>query len=116
MESGEAAAVTNDDALLFGLVGKSKDPTAYDFVGKYVSVGLASCTARMILRLKLMDARSQACSAMGRSGRSMPSGSRWRVQAADEPVHERKPQAAEQIRRTVGNSAGGGVLRSGRPL
>ncbi len=38
MESGEAAAVANDDALLFGLVGKSKDPTAYDFVGKYVSV------------------------------------------------------------------------------
>jgi glutamate/aspartate transport system substrate-binding protein len=38
MESGEAAAVANDDALLFGLVSKSKDPSAYDFVGKYVSV------------------------------------------------------------------------------
>ena len=38
MESGEAAAVANDDALLFGLVGKAKDPTAFDFVGKYVSV------------------------------------------------------------------------------
>lgn len=38
MESGEAIAVANDDALLFGLVGKSKDPTAYDFVGKYLSV------------------------------------------------------------------------------
>lgn len=36
--SGEAAAVANDDALLFGLVTKSKDPSAYDFVGKYVSV------------------------------------------------------------------------------
>ena len=36
--SGEAAAVANDDALLFGLVTKSKDPEAYDFVGKYVSV------------------------------------------------------------------------------
>jgi len=38
MESGEAAAVANDDALLFGLVGKSKDPSTYDFIGKYVSV------------------------------------------------------------------------------
>ncbi len=36
--SGEAAAVANDDALLFGLVTKAKDPSAYDFVGKYVSV------------------------------------------------------------------------------
>ncbi len=36
--SGEAMAVANDDALLFGLVTKSKDPGAYDFVGKYVSV------------------------------------------------------------------------------
>ena len=36
--SGEAVAVANDDALLFGLVTKSKDPEAYDFVGKYVSV------------------------------------------------------------------------------
>ena len=36
--SGEALAVTNDDALLFGLVTQSKDPGAYDFVGKYVSV------------------------------------------------------------------------------
>ena len=36
--SGEALAVANDDALLFGLVTKSKDPSAYDFVGKYVSV------------------------------------------------------------------------------
>ena len=38
MVSGEAQAVANDDALLFGLVTKSKDPEAYDFVGKYVSV------------------------------------------------------------------------------
>ena len=38
MVSGEAQAVANDDALLFGLVTKSKDPSAYDFVGKYVSV------------------------------------------------------------------------------
>jgi glutamate/aspartate transport system substrate-binding protein len=38
MVSGEAVAVANDDALLFGLVTKSKDPEAYDFVGKYVSV------------------------------------------------------------------------------
>ncbi len=38
MDSGEAMAVANDDALLFGLVGKAKDPTAYDFVGKYISV------------------------------------------------------------------------------
>ena len=36
--SGEAFAVANDDALLFGLVSKSRDPEAYDFVGKYVSV------------------------------------------------------------------------------
>ncbi len=38
MVSGEVQAVANDDALLFGLVTKSKDPEAYDFVGKYVSV------------------------------------------------------------------------------
>jgi glutamate/aspartate transport system substrate-binding protein len=38
METGEAAAVANDDALLVGLVSKSKDPTMFDFVGKYVSV------------------------------------------------------------------------------
>ena len=38
MVSGEAQAVANDDALLFGLVTKSKEPEAYDFVGKYVSV------------------------------------------------------------------------------
>ncbi len=38
METGAAVAVANDDALLFGLVTKSKDPGAYDFVGKYVSV------------------------------------------------------------------------------
>ena len=38
MVSGEAQAVANDDALLFGLVTKSKDPADYDFVGKYVSV------------------------------------------------------------------------------
>jgi glutamate/aspartate transport system substrate-binding protein len=38
MESGDAVAVANDDALLFGLVSKSKDPSAFDFVGKYVSV------------------------------------------------------------------------------
>ena len=36
--SGDALAVANDDALLFGLVTQSKDPGAYDFVGKYVSV------------------------------------------------------------------------------
>ena len=38
METGAAVAVANDDALLFGLVTKSKDPSAFDFVGKYVSV------------------------------------------------------------------------------
>ncbi len=38
METGAAAAVANDDALLFGLVTKAKDPGAFDFVGKYVSV------------------------------------------------------------------------------
>ena len=32
----EATAVANDDALLFGLVTKSIDPEAYDFVGIYV--------------------------------------------------------------------------------
>ena len=36
--SGEVSAVANDDALLFGLVTKSADPQAYDFVGKYVSI------------------------------------------------------------------------------
>ena len=36
--SGDALAVANDDALLFGRVTQSKDPGAYDFVGKYVSV------------------------------------------------------------------------------
>ena len=38
METGAAVAVANDDALLFGLVTKAKDPGAFDFVGKYVSV------------------------------------------------------------------------------
>ena len=38
MELDAVAAVANDDALLFGLVSKSKDPAAFDFVGKYVSV------------------------------------------------------------------------------
>ena len=38
MELGTALAVANDDALLFGLVSKSKDPGAFDFIGKYVSV------------------------------------------------------------------------------
>jgi glutamate/aspartate transport system substrate-binding protein len=38
METGAALAVANDDALLFGLVSKAKDPSAFDFVGKYVSV------------------------------------------------------------------------------
>lgn len=38
METGAAVAVANDDALLFGLVTKAKDPAAFDFVGKYVSV------------------------------------------------------------------------------
>ena len=38
METGGAAAVANDDALLFGLVTKAKEPGAFDFVGKYVSV------------------------------------------------------------------------------
>ncbi|MBC7710178.1 MAG: amino acid ABC transporter substrate-binding protein [Rhizobacter sp.] len=38
MESGAAIAVANDDALLFGLVTKAKNPAAFDFVGKYVSV------------------------------------------------------------------------------
>lgn len=38
METGAVAAVANDDALLFGLVTKSKNPGAFDFVGKYVSV------------------------------------------------------------------------------
>ncbi|MBS0315426.1 MAG: amino acid ABC transporter substrate-binding protein [Proteobacteria bacterium] len=38
MDSGEVAAVANDDALLFGLASKAKDPSQYDFVGKYLSV------------------------------------------------------------------------------
>ena len=38
MESGAAIAVANDDALLFGLVTKAKNPVAFDFVGKYLSV------------------------------------------------------------------------------
>ena len=38
METGAAIAVANDDALLFGLVTKAKEPNSYDFVGKYVSV------------------------------------------------------------------------------
>jgi glutamate/aspartate transport system substrate-binding protein len=38
METGAAVAVANDDALLFGLVTKARDPSAFDFVGKYVSV------------------------------------------------------------------------------
>lgn len=38
LETGAAAAVANDDALLFGLVTKSKEPGSFDFVGKYVSV------------------------------------------------------------------------------
>ena len=38
METGAAIAVANDDALLFGLVTKARDPGAFDFVGKYVSV------------------------------------------------------------------------------
>ena len=38
MVSGDVQAVGNDDALLFGLVTKAKEPNAYDFVGKYVSV------------------------------------------------------------------------------
>lgn len=38
METGAAVAVANDDALLFGLVTKAKNPSSFDFVGKYVSV------------------------------------------------------------------------------
>jgi len=38
MEAGEAIAVANDDALLIGLATKSKDPAAYDFVGRFFSV------------------------------------------------------------------------------
>ena len=38
MESGAAIAVANDDALLFGLVTQAKNPVAFDFVGKYISV------------------------------------------------------------------------------
>ncbi len=38
MQTGGAAAVANDDALLFGMVSNAKDPSAFDFVGKYVSV------------------------------------------------------------------------------
>lgn len=38
METGAATAVANDDALLFGLVTRAKDPGAFDFVGKYLSV------------------------------------------------------------------------------
>ena len=38
MESGAATAVANDDALLFGLVTQAKNPTTFDFVGKYLSV------------------------------------------------------------------------------
>jgi glutamate/aspartate transport system substrate-binding protein len=38
MESGAADAVANDDALLLGLAARAKDPTAFVFVGKFLSV------------------------------------------------------------------------------
>lgn len=38
MQSGEVAAVANDDALLVGLIAKSGTPDAFDFVGKFLSV------------------------------------------------------------------------------
>jgi glutamate/aspartate transport system substrate-binding protein len=38
MESGTVDAVANDDALLLGLAAKSKEPSAYTFVGKFLSV------------------------------------------------------------------------------
>jgi glutamate/aspartate transport system substrate-binding protein len=38
MESGAVDAVANDDALLLGLAAKSKDPSAFAFVGKFLSV------------------------------------------------------------------------------
>jgi glutamate/aspartate transport system substrate-binding protein len=38
LESGAAAAVANDDALLVGLVTKSANPESFDFVGKFLSV------------------------------------------------------------------------------
>jgi glutamate/aspartate transport system substrate-binding protein len=38
MEAGAVDAVANDDALLLGLAAKSKDPAAYTFVGKFLSV------------------------------------------------------------------------------
>lgn len=38
MESGAVDAVANDDALLLGLAAKSNDPSAFAFVGKFLSV------------------------------------------------------------------------------
>ncbi len=38
MESGEADAVANDDALLLGLAARSANPAQFDFVGKFLSV------------------------------------------------------------------------------
>jgi glutamate/aspartate transport system substrate-binding protein len=38
MESGAADAVANDDALLLGLAARAKDPAAFVFVGKFLSV------------------------------------------------------------------------------
>ena len=100
MESGEAAAVANDDALLFGLVGKAKDPTAFDLLA---SMCLSSRTASCITRndpafeKKLIDSAINKLFSNARSNRFMPSGSRARPSNSHEPVHERKPQAACQI-------------------
>jgi glutamate/aspartate transport system substrate-binding protein len=38
LETGEVDAVANDDALLLGLAAKAADASAYDFVGKFLSV------------------------------------------------------------------------------
>ena len=38
MESGEAVAVANDDALLLGLAARANNPAQFDFVGKFLSV------------------------------------------------------------------------------
>lgn len=38
METGAVDAVANDDALLLGLAAKARDPAAFAFVGKFLSV------------------------------------------------------------------------------
>ncbi|MGL4233565.1 MAG: amino acid ABC transporter substrate-binding protein [Casimicrobium sp.] len=38
IDSGEVDAIVGDDALLLGLAARSKDPSAYTFVGKFLSI------------------------------------------------------------------------------